>query len=111
MIVLPAVDQLQTRYVFTVPAGYQENFVTIVRAGGETITLDGAPVTAVFTPLGTYDEIDYQYLHLALEPGHHVIESAEPLAITVVGYSSDVSFGYPGGSGVAEISDAPVVPE
>jgi hypothetical protein len=40
-----------------------------------------------------------------------VIESEEPMAITVVGYSSDVSFGYPGGSGVAQISDAPVVPE
>ena len=30
------------------------------------------------------------------------------LSITVLGYSRDVSFGYPGGSGVEAISDTPL---
>jgi len=110
MIVLPAVDQYQGEYVFSVPMGYQTNFVTIVRAGGGAVTLDGAPVSTAFTPLGSYDGVDYQYQHVELAGGYHRIESDGPLAITVVGYDSDVSFGYPGGSGVAEISDVPDVP-
>ncbi len=111
MIVLPAVDQLQEKYIFLVPNGYQTNFVTIVRAAGVGVILDGVGVTATFLALGSYDGTDYQYAHVELQAGHHIIESAEPLAITVVGYDDDVSFGYPGGSGVAAISEAPEPPE
>jgi hypothetical protein len=110
MIVLPAVDQLQTEYIFLVPNGYNTNFVTIVRTSTTEVSLDGAAVAATFSPLGSYDGVDYQYAHVQLQPGHHVILSEDPIAITVVGYSPDVSFGYPGGSGVAEISDPPEPP-
>ncbi len=110
MIVLPAVDQFQTEYIFSVPEGYDTNYVTIVRASGEAVTLDGGQVGQVFAPLASYDGVDYQYLHLELQPGNHRITSEQPLAISVAGYSSDVSFGYPGGSGVAEISEVPDVP-
>jgi hypothetical protein len=111
MIVLPAVDQLQLKYIFLVPSGYSRNFVTIVRAAGVAVTLDGGAVTAPFLALGSHDGTNYQYTHVELPAGHHIIESAEPLAITVVGYSNDVSYGYPGGSGVAAISQAPEPPE
>jgi hypothetical protein len=111
MIVLPAVDQLQLKYVFLVPDGYETNFVTIVRTAGAAVTVNGAAVNATFLALGSHDGIDWQYAHVPLATGHYVIESAEPLAITVVGYDDDVSFGYPGGSGVAAISDAPLPPE
>jgi hypothetical protein len=111
MIVLPAVDQLQQKYIFLVPDGYETNFVTIVRTAGVAVTLDGAGVGVPFLALGSQDGTDYQYAHVELQAGHHIVESAEPLAITVVGYSDDVSFGYPGGSGVAAISQAPEPPE
>lgn len=110
MIVLPAVDQFQTEYIFSVPDGYATNVVTIVRAGGAAVTLDGAGVMQAFAPLGTYDSVDYQYVHVELAAGYHRITSEEPLAITVLGYDTNVSFGYPGGAGVAEISDVPDVP-
>jgi hypothetical protein len=110
MIVLPAVDQLQGEYIFSVPMGYQTNFVTIVRAGGAAVTLDGAAVTGAFSSLGSYDGTDYEYQHVELTGGYHRIVSDGPLAITVVGYDDDVSFGYPGGCGVAEISEVPDVP-
>jgi len=111
MMVLPAVDQLQLEYVFLVPNGYDANFVTVVRGSASPVNLDGAPISAVFSPLATYDGTEYQYIHVELAPGRHVIESEGPLSITVVGYSPDVSFGYPGGAGVAEISDIPDPPE
>jgi hypothetical protein len=111
MIVMPAVDQLQKEYVFLVPAGYDRNFVTVVRTSGAAVTLDGAVSSAAFKALGSYDGVDYEYAHVQLKTGHHIISSEEPLGITVVGYSSDVSYGYAGGSGVAEISDIPEPPE
>jgi hypothetical protein len=111
MMVLPAVDQLQDEYVFLVPDGYDANFVTIVRADSTDVLLDGAVVTATFAALGSYDGVDYQYAQVPLAAGHHVIQSDSPLSITVVGYSQDVSFGYPGGSGISAISDIPPPPE
>ncbi|MCU0665025.1 MAG: IgGFc-binding protein [Myxococcota bacterium] len=110
MIVLPGVDQLQPRYVFLIPKGYNRNVVTVVRRAGIDVSLDGAPVAVTFATLGSFGAKDYEYAHVQLQTGNHVIESEEPLAITVVGYSQDVSFGYPGGSGVAEISDIPDPP-
>jgi hypothetical protein len=96
MMVLPAVDQLQLEYVFLVPNGYATNYVTVVRGSASPVNLDGVPISAVFSPLATYDGVDYQYIHVELAPGRHVIDSEGPLSIVVVGYDSDVSFGYPG---------------
>jgi hypothetical protein len=110
MIVLPAIDQLHPRYVFLIPKGYDRNMVTVVRRAGIQVTLDGAAVNTTFANLGTHDGQEYEYAHIQLQTGNHVIESEEPLSITVVGYSQDVSFGYPGGSGVARISDVPDPP-
>ena len=111
MLVLPAVDQLQTEYVFLVPDGYETNFVTVVRGSAAPVNLDGAPIGATFSPLGTFDSVEYQYVHVELAPGRHVIESEDPLSISVAGHDNDVSFAYPGGAGVAAISDAPEPPE
>ncbi|MCP4676413.1 MAG: hypothetical protein GY854_13050 [Deltaproteobacteria bacterium] len=110
MIVLPAQDQFQTEYVFLVPDGYNFNYVTVVRPTGAAVTLNGNPITETFAPIGGYENTDYEYGHIKLESGHHVIVSDEPVSITVLGYSPDVSFGYPGGSGVKQISEPPPPP-
>jgi len=111
MIVLPAEDQFQKEYIFLVPQGYQRNWVTIIIPAGAEVILDGAQVAETFSPLGTVDGTDYGYAHVRLQPGHHRIESEKEIAITVAGYSDDVSFGYPGGSGVEVIVVPPPVPE
>jgi len=111
MLVLPAVDQLQLEYVFLVPDGYDTNFVTVVRGSATPVNLDGAPISAVFSPLATYNSVEYQYVHVELASGRHAIESEDPLSISVAGFSQDVSYAYPGGAGVAAISDAPDPPE
>jgi len=111
MIVLPAEDQFQEEYVFLVPFGYSFNYVTIIRPAGAEVTLDGNTVAEQFSQLGSHGGTDYEYLHIRLDPGHHAISSAEKITISVMGYSRDVSYGYPGGSGVETIVEPPPPPE
>jgi len=111
MMVLPAQDQFEKEYVFLVPLGYTYNYVTIVRPAGAAVTLDNAAVTATFSALGTANSINYEYAHIKLKAGHHRIVSDDKLAITVVGYSTNVSYGYPGGSGVKHIVTPPPPPQ
>lgn len=110
MILVPATAQLQSRYAFLVPQGYASDFVTVVRESGVPALLDGVEITAPFLPLAGLDGVAYEYAHVAVEPGGHVIESDEPIGITVVGYAQDVSYGYVGGSGVEVIGTAPPPP-
>ncbi len=111
MIALPAVAQFQTRYVFLVPDGYTANYVTVVRVAGADVTRDGVSVAAAnWRPLGSLDGVDYEYVALSVPPGAHLVESDEPCGIVSVGYSQDVSYGYPGGSGLEIISEPPPPP-
>jgi hypothetical protein len=111
MIALPAVAQYQKKYIFLVPDGYAANFVTIVMPAGATATLDGNPVAGASKPAGVVDGIAWNYVHVALQTGSHTVESEDPFGIVSVGYSQDVSYGYPGGSGVASISEPPPPPQ
>jgi hypothetical protein len=111
MIALPAVAQFQTRYVFLVPDGYAANFVTVIRVAGADVTRDGVSVAAAnWQPLGTIDGVAYEHVALSVPPGAHLVESDEPCGIVSVGYDQDVSYGYPGGSGLEIISEPPPPP-
>lgn len=113
MIVVPAAEQLQTRYVFLAPQGYASSWVTIVAPDGATIVVDEEAVPAIeFSPLGLLDGVGYVYAHVMLAPGSHVAASlgGEPFGIVVSGHSPDVSYGYAGGSGVASIAEPPPPP-
>lgn len=111
MIALPAVAQFQTRYVFLVPDGYTANFVTVLRQAGTEVARDGVSVSAAnWRPLGMLEGVAYEYVALSVPPGSHSIESDEPCGIVSVGYSTDVSYGYPGGSGLEIISTPPPPP-
>jgi hypothetical protein len=109
MIALPAAAQYQTNYVFLTPDGYQSNFVTIVAPTGAAITLDGAAVGG-FNVLGDLAGLQYQWVHVPVGPGSHRVEGDQPFGIVSTGYARDVSYGYPGGSGVAAISVPPPPP-
>lgn len=111
MISLPAVEQFQTSYIFLVPDGYATNYVTVVRVAGTEVSRDGVSVAAAaWTALGTLDGVSYEYVALAVPTGSHSIESEEPSGIISVGYDADVSYGYPGGSGLRIISEPPPPP-
>lgn len=111
MIALPAAAQFETNYIFLVPAGYTVNYVTAIRQAGTDVTLDGVSVSAgLWKPLGSLSGVAYEYIHMEVPTGSHAIGSDEPSGIVSVGYSVDVSYGYPGGSGVKSISEPPPPP-
>lgn len=110
MLLVPAAAQLQSRYAFLVPQGYASNFVTVIRQTGVGVEIDGVEVGGAFMPLATLDGVLYEYTHAAVAAGGHVIESSEPIGISIVGYAQDVSYGYVGGSGVEVIGTAPPPP-
>lgn len=111
MIALPAAAQFQRRYVFLAPNGYAVDYVTVIRVAGADVTRDGVSVAAAnWRPLGMLDGVAYEYAALAVPPGAHVVESDEPCGIVSVGYDQDVSYGYPGGSGLEILSEPPPPP-
>ncbi len=111
MIALPAAAQYETSYIFLVPAGYTVNYVTVARQAGTDVALDGVSVAAGFwRPIGNVDGVDWEFIHMEVDTGSHTITSDEPSGIVSVGYSTDVSYGYPGGSGVKSISEPPPPP-
>lgn len=111
MISLPASAQYQNDYVFLVPDGYASNYVTVIREQGASVERDGISVDAAgWRPLGVLDGVGYEYVHLGVETGSHGISSSAPCGIISVGYDQDVSYGYPGGSGLQVISEPPPPP-
>ncbi len=111
MISLPASAQYQEDYIFLVPNGYASNYVTVVREEGASVERDGISVDAAgWAPLGVLDGVGYEYVHLGVETGSHSISSERPCGIISVGYDQDVSYGYPGGSGLEVISEPPPPP-
>ncbi len=108
MISLPAAAQFQYKYVFAVPPGYSHNFVTIVSRGSGTIDIDGDLIAKdEASNLAVIDGVMYRYVHRAITDGSHRIEADLPIGITVVGYDTAVSFGFPGGVGLKVIAATP----
>jgi hypothetical protein len=111
MISLPAAEQFQTHYIFLVPDGYAANFVTVIRVAGTDVQRDGVSVAAAnWRSIGTLGGVDYEFAQLSVPTGSHSIDSEEPCGIISVGYDTDVSYGYPGGSGLKIISEPPPPP-
>lgn len=108
MLVIPSLGQAQRRYLFAVPAGYAQNYVTVVTRGMPNISLDGATVAdGEFTSIGVARGHEHFYVTLPVETGAHLVESEVPLGITVMGFDDAVSYGYPGGAGLRVIAIPP----
>lgn len=108
-VVVPAVEQLQRRYVFLAPNGYATNAVGIVAPSGSAVELDGEAVSG-WQAVAVVDGVEYVHAHHAIEPGAHVLASDEPAALIVYGYDDYVSYAYAGGMAIKRISDVPPAP-
>ncbi len=106
MIVPPAIEQFQSRYVFLTPFGYRDHAVNLVAPRGITVEVDGKAVTGWKNIAGS----DYAKARVVLDPGAHVVVAEAPVEITVYGYDDYVSYGYSGGSAVEKISERPPIP-
>lgn len=87
--------QFRTSYTFLAPASYSFSFVNIVLPMGETVTLDGQPVTSPApTPIGSSG---FGVIRKAIAGTPHTMTGSKPFGIVVYGYGSYTSYMYPGG--------------
>jgi len=94
MITIPPTEQYMREYLFLTPNGFTNNYVTIIREVGTTITLDGAAVSATFLPV---TGSTYEVAHVTVAEGTHHVFSTLPFGIILEGYGYANSYGYPGG--------------
>jgi hypothetical protein len=104
MIIMPPLGQYLPRYVLAVPEGWEPDILTIVRPAGAEVLLDDVPIDdGVFYPVGPTHEVG----RVQTTDGVHVLESDEDIAVTVVGFRDDDSYGYAGGIGTRKINPRP----
>lgn len=82
-------------YAFATPDGYTKLWVSLVKAVGTTITIDGVAVPeANFQPIGASG---WAYGYYEVQAGYHVASAANRFGLFVYGYNNAVSFSYIGG--------------
>lgn len=94
-----ASSQYLDDYLFLVPDKYVDNYINIVMTAGSTAKIDGAPVNVnKFTAVpGTL----WLVARLPIPAGPHRLQLSQKGGLVVYGYDDDVSYGYPGGAGLA----------
>ena len=105
---LSAVEQYRLKYVFLAPDDYIVSYVDVVGPSDAALTLDGAPVTEVSTPIGGSGFGVTRILLGAGEVGAHALTSTKPIGIQVMGYGEFTSYQYPGGLNLQAIAPPPV---
>lgn len=94
-----ATDQYLDKYLFLVPDKYKFNYINILAPQGAVSTIDGigiAPQAFVSVP-GT----GWMVARMLIAAGTHRLETSQKAGLLVYGYDDDVSYGYPGGAGMA----------
>lgn len=105
MLVSPK-EQFLGHYTFTTPAsGFSGNFVNVVipTSAVNSVKLDGADVTAgLFAQIGSSA---FSGAQIDLTAGSHTMTSSTPFGISIYGFGSYDSYGYPGGAAYAPINE------
>lgn len=103
------VEQFRDSYVFLSPSEYLQDYVNVIAPVGTQMLLDGSQtVTPTAIPGAcTDDGICWGASTLSLQDGTHTITSTtgEAFGVVVYGYDDDVSYGYPGGLDLKDLSD------
>jgi hypothetical protein len=108
-ILFPPYEQHRKEYVFLTPDTFTFDYVIIAAPEGTGVLLDGTDVNVEFGtcerwPAGTLDSKTYNALRCPVADGPHTILATEPVGISVYGYYSVSSYGYPGGADVRDIN-------
>jgi len=114
-VIVPPSEQYLAGYVVTTPAtGFITNFINVVApdAAVGSITLDGAAIpVSDFSPIGSSG---FSGAKVPVALGSHALSGPLPFGITMYGFASYDSYGYPGGlalAAVAELTDLVLTPE
>jgi hypothetical protein len=104
-------EQFRREYTFLAPVDYTDNFADILVPEGAEVLLDGAPLSAAFTPIaGSEWSIVRQPLSAATGGVHQLTTSDERgLGLQVVGFGMATSYYYPGGLNLKHISVPPEI--
>jgi len=101
MLTVPK-EQFMESYVFLIPDAYQDDYVNIIAPEEAAIYLDDELIPeAEFEVVGVSGLSVYRS---KVEDGVHTAWSIEKFGIMVYGYDNDVSYGYPGGLGLADLT-------
>jgi hypothetical protein len=100
---LVPVEQWRRDYIVLTPPAYHVDYLNVVAPAGTTVLLDGAPIDpATFTSFATNR---YAVARIAVPDGPHTLSSTERFGVIAYGYDSAVSYAYPGGLNLEDISD------
>lgn len=94
MVQAVPVEQFLDTYVVLVPNTWVNDFFVLVREQGETVNIDGSPVTSGWTAVGTSG---YEVARVSVADGVHTLSGSAPFGVVVIGYDSYDSYAYPGG--------------
>lgn len=100
------VDQFRNRYLVLTPDGYEEDYLNIVAPAGQEVRFDGTPIADdLWKTVGQNEAYDVAVLRPP--EGFHILESDVPFGVVVYGYDCHVSYAYPGGLNLEEITERP----
>jgi hypothetical protein len=114
MMVIPPYEQYLAGYTLTTVSGYTVHFINIVAPNAVvgTLTLDGVPVPIVeYTPIGASG---FSGAQLPIDTGSHTLAASLPFGAFQYGFTTNDSYGYPGGlslAPIATVSTLDVTPE
>jgi hypothetical protein len=109
-VIFPPVEQHRSEYIFLTPKTFTKDYVVIAAPTGATVELDGQEISGpsktlcASYSLGQVNGKDQISYHCPVEDGIHKVISTQPVGITVYGYYSVGSYGYPGGANLKQIN-------
>ncbi len=97
------IDQYRKDYLLLTPAAYELDFLNIAAPAGREVLIDGVPIPReLFKPVGSGG---YEAAQVPVPDGFHKVTSEVPFGVVSYGYDCHVSYAYPGGLNLEEISD------
>ena len=107
MALLTPAEQYRSDYTFILPTSYNagtngQNHLQVIRPPGLAITLDGAPLTATFQPIG-----GREIAVVLLAGGTHEISAAAPFGVIAYGLGSYTSYATSAGLDLEPITVIP----
>jgi hypothetical protein len=102
-----AVEQYRLKYVFLAPDDYDQNYADVVAPMNAMLMLDGNPVTATPTQVGSTGYGVFRIQLTNTNGGAHTLESDQPAGLQILGYGLFTSYQYPGGLDLLSIAPPP----
>lgn len=97
------VEQYRTTYQFLTPSMYEEDYITIVAPKGANVQLDGEAIDS--SEFFEFGDGSYSAVYRRVEDGPHSIVADKKIGVFSYGFDAYVSYGYPAGLDLREISD------